>query len=117
VKVCIRNVTRNTELGASIQVAETSAERRSGLLKHHGLAPGEGLWIAPCEAVHTFFMKFAIDLVYLDRRHRVKKVRHAVKPWRLSACLAAHSVVELPAGVARSSGTAPGDEISIENIK
>ena len=61
-------------------------------------------------------MKFAIDLVYLDRRRKVKKVRHAVKPWRISMCLAAHSVVELPVGTVRASGTARGDEVSIESV-
>ena len=52
----------------------------------------------PCESVHTFFMKFPIDLVYIDKQRKVRKVRHAVPAWRLSACLTAHSVLELPAG-------------------
>ena len=112
--VRIANLTRNTELGDRIEVAETSAKRRKGLLKRSALAPGEGLWIMPCEAVHTFFMKFAIDLVYLDRDYVVRKVRHAVKPWRLSACLSAHSILELPEGVARASGTQLGDRLKVE---
>ena len=62
-------------------VADTSAKRRTGLLKHTGLKPGEGLWITPCESVHTFFMKFAIDLVYLDKQKKVRKVRHSVPPF------------------------------------
>lgn len=110
----IRNLTRNTELGDQIEVADTSSKRRVGLLKHSGLAPGEGLWIVPCESVHTFFMKFAIDLVYLDRERVVRKVRHAVKPWRMSACLSAHSIIELPAGAARASGTQTGDRLLVE---
>ena len=109
----IRNLTRNTELGASIDIAESSEARRTGLLKHTGLKPGEGLWIVPCESVHTFFMKFAIDLVYLDQKHVVRKVRHAVGPWRLSACLSAHSIIELPAGAAKASGTQAGDQLEI----
>ena len=84
------------------------------MLKHKSLPPGEGLWIVPCESVHTFFMKFPIDLVYLDKKNQVKKVRHAVPPWRLSACLAAHSVLELPAGTAAETGTAAGDVLIIE---
>ena len=99
-----------------MDVADTSAKRRVGLLKHERLEPGEGLWIVPCESVHTFFMKFPIDLVYLDRKRKVRKVRHAVPPWRLSACLLAHSVLELPAGTAEHSGTKPGDELSIEKL-
>ena len=115
-KYRIRNRTRDTELGSSIDIADTSAKRRTGLLKHTGLAPGEGLWIVPCESVHTFFMKFAIDLVYLDRAHKVKKVRHAVVPWRMSACLSAHSIIELPAGAARQSLTQAGDDLEIEKL-
>ena len=61
-----------------MDVADTSEKRRVGLLKHERLEPGEGLWIVPCESVHTFFMKFPIDLVYLDKKRKVRKVRHAV---------------------------------------
>ena len=104
-KVRVRNQTRNTVLATAADVADSSASRRTGLLKHERLEPGAGLWITPCESVHTFFMKFAIDLVYLDKKRKVRKVRHAVPPWRLSACLTAHSILELPAGTARQTGT------------
>ena len=110
----MRNQTRDTILGDSVEVADTSEKRRNGLLKHTSLEPGSGLWIVPCESVHTFFMKFPIDLVYLDKQQRVRKVRHAVPAWRLSACLTAHSILEFPAGTARQTGTLPGDELSIE---
>jgi uncharacterized membrane protein (UPF0127 family) len=113
----VRNQTRNTVLGEAVEVADTSEKRRVGLLKHARLDPGTGLWIVPCESVHTFFMKFPIDLVYLDRKRKVRKVRHAVPAWRLSACLTAHSILELPAGTAEKSGTQPGDELLIETLK
>lgn len=112
----MRNQTRETVLGESVDVADTSAKRRVGLLKHEGLEPGTGLWIVPCESVHTFFMKFPIDLVYLDKKKRVRKVRNAVPAWRLSACLTAHSILELPAGTAAKSGTQPGDQLAIETV-
>lgn len=112
----MRNQTRQTVLGAAVDVADTSAKRRTGLLKHERLAPGEGLWISPCESVHTFFMKFPIDLVYLDKQKKVKKVRNAVPPWRMSACLTAESVLELPAGTAEQTGTRPGDELAFEKL-
>ena len=99
-----------------MDIADTSAKRRTGLLKRERLEPGEGLWIVPCESVHTFFMKFPIDLVYLDRNRKVRKVRNAVAPWRLSACLLAHSVIELPAGTAAETGTQPGDELAINRL-
>ena len=112
----MRNLTRNAVLGEAVDVADTSEKRRTGLLKHTGLAPGEGLWIKPCESVHTFFMKFAIDLVYIDKQQKVRKARKAVPPWRLSACLSAHSILELPAGTIERTGTQAGDELSIEKL-
>jgi uncharacterized membrane protein (UPF0127 family) len=115
-KVRVRNQTRNTMLAEAAEVADTSAKRRTGLLKHSRLETGEGLWILPCESVHTFFMKFPIDLVYLDRKRKVRKVRHAVPAWRLSMCLTAHSVLELPAGTAERTGTAVGDELAVEKL-
>jgi uncharacterized membrane protein (UPF0127 family) len=115
-KVLVRNHTRNTVLGDAVELADTSETRRVGLLQHERLEPGSGLWIVPCESVHTFFMKFPIDLVYLDKQRKVRKVRHAVPAWRLSACLTAHSILELPAGTAEKSGTLPGDELVIEKL-
>jgi uncharacterized membrane protein (UPF0127 family) len=61
-------------------------------------------------------MKFAIDLVYVDKNQKVRKVRSAVPPWRLSACLTAHSIIELPAGTIERTGTQAGDELSIEKL-
>ncbi len=115
-KVKVRNETRKTVLAEAADVADTSAKRRTGLLKHSRLEPGDGLWIRPCESVHTFFMKFPIDLVYLDKRLKVRKVRHAVPAWRLSACLTAHSVLELPAGMAQQTQTAVGDVLAMEKL-
>jgi uncharacterized membrane protein (UPF0127 family) len=114
--VQVRNQTRQTILARAAEVADSSAKRRTGLLGRARLEPGEGLWILPCESVHTFFMKFPIDLVYLDKNRKVRKVRHAVPAWRLSACLTAHSVLELPAGAAAESGTVAGDELAIEQV-
>jgi hypothetical protein len=107
----VRNETRDAVLAEAAGVAATSAARRKGLLGRERLAEGEGLWIAPCEAVHTWGMKFAIDVVYLDRRRRVLKVRPSLPPWRISGCLRAHSVLELPAGTAQRTGTRPGDQL------
>ena len=109
--ILVRNQTRNTVLADFADVADTSAKRRTGLLKHERLESGQGLWIVPCESVHTFFMKFPIDLVYLDRKKRVRKTRAGVVPWRMSACLTAHSVLELPAGTIEKTSTRPGDQL------
>jgi hypothetical protein len=109
----VSNLTRGTVLATCLEVADTGQKRNKGLLGRKGLEPGGGLWIVPCESVHTFFMQFPIDLVYLDRKYRVKKVRHSVGPWRLSACLSAHSILELPAGAIQSSQTQRGDTLEI----
>jgi uncharacterized membrane protein (UPF0127 family) len=112
-KFLVRNQTRNTVLADAADLADTSEKRRTGLLKHDHLDPGKGLWIVPCESVHSFFMKFAIDLVYMDRNKKVRKVRHGMVPWRMSACLSAHSILELPAGAVAASGTQAGDQLEM----
>ncbi|SRR6266568_804148 len=115
-RVRILNLTRTTEVARSVEVARSGAKRSKGLLGRKGLAPGEGMWIVPCEAVHTFFMQFSLDLVYLDRKLRVKKVRTNVPPWRFSACLSAHSIVELPCGAIHDSQTVAGDMLQISPV-
>ena len=107
----VTNLTRSTVLATSIEVAASASMRNKGLLGRNGLASGEGLWIVPCESVHTFFMRFAIDLVYLDRKKRIKKLRSSVPPWRLSMCLSAHSILELPSGTIRATATECGDQL------
>jgi uncharacterized protein len=111
--VAIRNATRGTLIAKRAEVAGSGAKRSKGLLGRKGLDPGEGMWIVPCEAVHTFFMQFPIDLIYLDRSHRVKKTRTAMPAWRLSACLTAHSILELPAGTIVKTRTQRGDLLEI----
>ena len=110
----MRNQTRNTVLGNRVEVADTAAKRRTGLLKHTRLEPGEGLWIVPCEAVHSFGMKFAIDVIYIDRKKKVRKTRPAMVPRRISGCLLAHSVIELPVGAIEKTGTQAGDQLLFE---
>jgi uncharacterized membrane protein (UPF0127 family) len=115
-KLRIVNLTRNSVLAEAADIADTSEKRRRGLLKHTSLARGEGMWIAPCEAVHTFGMKFAIDVLFLDRKRRVLKIREKMPRSRMSLCLRAHSVLELPAGTAEETGTATGDELEFEKL-
>jgi uncharacterized membrane protein (UPF0127 family) len=109
----VSNLTRQTVLATGIKLANSAARRRNGLLGRHRLHPDEGLWILPCEAVHTFGMQFSIDLVYLDRKNRIKKLRSEVPPWRLSACFSAHSVLELSPGTIRKTQSKRGDELEL----
>lgn len=105
----VTNPARKTVLATCLEQADTGAARSKGLLGRKGLPPGGGLWIVPCESVHTFWMQFPIDLVYIDRKKRIKKLRSNVPPWRLSACLSAHSILELPAGTIERTLTRLGD--------
>lgn len=112
-RVCILNETRGSILADCAEVADTAPSRSRGLLGRDGLAAGEALWIVPCESVHTFWMKFDLDLVYLDRKYRVVKIRKGIPPWRLSACLRAHSIIEFQAGALSNTDTVPGDQLAI----
>jgi hypothetical protein len=107
----VANIARGTVLAARLEVADSGPKRNKGLLGRKGLAEGEGLWITPCESVHTFFMQFPIDLVYLDRKNRVRKLCNSVPAWRISVCLSAHSILELPSGTIRNTLTQTGDTL------
>lgn len=91
--------------------ADTSSKRRTGLLKHESLPEGEGLFIVPCEGVHTFGMKFPIDVIFISRKRVVLKIRPEMPKRRISFCLRAHAVLELPSGMAAKTGTSIGDEL------
>jgi uncharacterized membrane protein (UPF0127 family) len=111
--VTFYNQSKQSVLGDAIAIADTAATRNRGLLKHDCLNEGEGLWIVPCEAVHTFWMKFAIDCVFLDKHKRVTKVVANLRPSRLAMSWRARSVLELPAGMAAQTRTEAGDQIEI----
>jgi uncharacterized protein len=115
VRLQVSNLTRQTVLATCLEVADKGEKRRKGLLGRKGLSPGAGMWILPCESVHTVGMQFSIDLVYLDRRHRIKKVRSNVPPWRISACLSANSVLELPSGTICDTQSRPGDMLEFSS--
>jgi uncharacterized membrane protein (UPF0127 family) len=111
IKLRVSNLTRDTVLATHMEVADSGPRRSKGLLGRNQLAPGEGMWIVPCESVHTFWMRFAIDLIYLDRKRRIRKLVSSVPPWRLSGCIRAHSVMELPSGTIRATQTQLGDAL------
>ena len=95
----VMNQTRDTMIGDRITVADTSLRRIVGLLDRSELSAGEGLWIRPSSGVHTIGMRFPIDVVGLDRNHRVIKLWENLRPYRITSVSAAlRSVVELPSG-------------------
>ena len=98
------NTTRNAPVATKVEKADTSASRSKGLLGRESLAADEGLWIVPCPMIHTFFMKFPIDVLFLDADLKVQRVIEDLRPWRLSPwVLSARSVLELKGGVLKGS--------------
>ncbi len=89
-------------------LAETALARLRGLLGRSGLSSGEGMLLRPASSIHTAFMRFPIDAVFLDREDRVLKVAPELSPWRMAACKGARAVLELPAGEAQRRGLKPG---------
>jgi len=112
----VENRTRDAVLATSAVLASDSKTRRQGLLKHGRLDAGEGMLITPCEAIHTFGMKFPIDVVFAGKDRKVRKIRHSMPRGRIAFCLSADIVLELPAGTAHSTGTCPGDQLELRKL-
>jgi uncharacterized membrane protein (UPF0127 family) len=92
----------------ALSVADTARTRMKGLLGRRSLGDGEGLLLRPAGSIHTAFMRFPIDAVFLDADLRVLRVASNLQPWRLAAQRGAKAVVELPAGAAEGMGLAVG---------
>jgi uncharacterized membrane protein (UPF0127 family) len=107
------NTRTGLPLATVLEAAFDSASRRKGLLGRDGLGQGHGLVIAPTNLVHTFAMRFPIDILFTARDGRVLKVRRAVPRGRIAGAFGGFAVVELPAGEAAASGTEPGDTLEV----
>jgi uncharacterized membrane protein (UPF0127 family) len=108
------NLTRGATLADHARVADNLWTRLVGLLRDRGLAEGEGLWIKPCNSIHSFFMKFVFDAVFLDKDLRVVHLMPEMPPGKTSRIiLSAKSVLELPAGAIARSGTQLGDQFEM----
>jgi uncharacterized protein len=106
------NATRAATLARRVSAALDSRSRRRGLLGRTAL-DDEALIIAPCSAVHTFFMRFPIDVVFTDRRGRIVRLSADVRPWRLAGGLHGFAAIELPAGTIDRTGTRSGDRVDL----
>ena len=95
-------------------LARNPYSRMRGLLGRGGLAEGEGLLLQPAGSIHTFFMRFAIDAVFLDRERRVVRIASDVRPWRTAAAKRSRAVLELAAGEAARVGLQPGHLLRLE---
>jgi len=97
-------------------VADRMFSRMKGLLGRRSLPAGEGLLIRPAPSIHTYFMRFPIDVVFLSRAGEVMKVSADVGPWRTRSCRRAYAVLELAAGEAKRRGIATGDHLEAEAL-
>ena len=108
------NVTQQRTLAKILTVADSFFRSLIGLMGRPRLDAGHGLWIVPCQSVHTFWMRFSIDVVFLDQHHKVIHLVESLRPFRVTKHLSkAGSVIELPVGAIKTSETRIGDEIRI----
>ena len=110
------NRTRRVYLATQLSIAATHWTRLRGLMctEAGSFHAGRGLWIVPSRGVHTFAMRFPIDVVYLDEEKTVVHLEQDLKPWRVAALrMQAASVIELPRNILHTTGTSIGDEIEI----
>jgi len=105
-----------TVLCERCEVPETAFGRARGLLGRSGLESGEGMLIDRAGSVHMFFMRFPIDVVFLDREREVVGVRHRLAPWRVAGARRAVAALELPAGAASTAGVEVGDVLVLEEL-
>lgn len=109
----LQHVRSGCLLASRVEIALDSQSRRRGLLDRDTFDPGSALIIAPCGAIHTFFMRFAIDVVFVTRDGRVLKTYVAVPRRRIAFSLAAFAVIELPAGTIAGPDVTPGDIVRL----
>ncbi len=112
--IVVVNQTRDRVLAEQCEVARTFWARGRGLMGRDELQPGQGLFILPCASIHTFFMRFPIDVLFLDRQDCVVGLQQAMPPGRpFAGARRARSVVELPAGVILLTETEIGDQVTL----
>ena len=108
------NLRNGNQLADNVTVADNLFTRMKGLLGKNEMMQGEALWIKPCTSVHTFGMKFPIDVIFLDRKKVVTALIENMQRNRLTRLyLSAMSTLELPAGTIEKTDTKAGDEIEI----
>lgn len=108
----MRNASRGTLLARHVDVADSFGARLRGLLGTRTLAASHGLLLRPCRQVHSFFMRYALDLVFVDRGGRVVQTVREFSPGRLSPFVrAAAAVLELPAGTLATAPVVAGDRL------
>ena len=108
------NVTKGVALATELEIATSFAARSKGLLGRRGLPKDGGMLIDPCPSVHTWFMRFPIDVVFLDKKNRVVGLRRNVKPWGMAWSWRGTKTIELPVGVIATTRTQIGDIVAFQ---
>ena len=113
----IVNQSKNQILALNASLALNPITRMIGLLGRKGLNDNEALVLKPCNSVHTLFMRFQIDVLFVDRNSKVVEAISELKPWRLTYIYwRSYLAIELPCGIIKSSKTNPGDIISMSSL-
>jgi len=107
----LRHARSNNAIATRIEPAFDSASRRRGLLGRTAFAEGAALIIAPCNSIHTFFMRMAIDVVFVSRGGEVLKTYSDLPAWRIAFALRAFAAIELPSDTVERSDTRRGDQL------
>jgi uncharacterized membrane protein (UPF0127 family) len=107
----LQNSRTRLVLAVEIEPAFDSKSRNRGLLGRARLNDGSALILAPCSSIHTFFMRFAIDVLFVKKDGRVMKMYSALPAWRIAFAFGAFAAIELPAGAAAWSETRSGDTV------
>lgn len=116
--VRVTNVTRGTVIADRCRVASSMSARTVGLLSTPEVRPGEGLLIERAQSIHMFFMRYAIDVVFIDRDARVTRTVAGLRPWRIVAwARGARDCLELRAGALAGTGTQRGDQLEIAPLE
>lgn len=107
------NKTNNAPLVQQLRIADTFWSRLKGLLGTSSLPAGHGLLITPCSSIHMFGMRYAIDVVFLDRSYRVLKILHSLPPGGAARCPGSAHVLELPSGTLLNTTVSVNDQLTI----
>ena len=111
----VRNITRNLVLAEHVNQADTLVRRMIGLLGKKNLPVGHGLWIRKCKSVHTHFMRFPIDAIFISAKGTVVRLYPTLKPFRITRFVSdAQDVLELPSGTLSRVQTELGDQLVLE---
>ena len=107
------NARSDETIASDVTLALTRAERRHGLLGRDSLGVSAALVLSPCWSIHTMFMRFPFDVVFVDRDGRALRIVRDLAPWRIAVAPRAHAVVELPAGSLRVRDVRVGDPLCL----